>query len=82
MTSKERNRDIKRLGRKIVNYKGSHTQEFEQEIQDEVRRLYRAGGLSSLSTRNLIILWRVNQRFGRPIPMHLFGIHEEIKDLI
>lgn len=73
MTNLELNRDIKRLSNKVKNRTDGSIQ-FEDEIKNELRRLYYADReFTAMNKQSVLILLRLNLRY-RAITLHHFGI--------
>lgn len=74
MTTKELNRDIKRLHKSISNA-DMLDEKIKQEHRKEFMRLYLADKeFSYINAENIKIMLRLNLRY-RFEPLHLFGIY-------
>jgi hypothetical protein len=82
MTSKELNRDVKKLFKKIYSIDSDSVIEHEKELKEEFTRLYYADTtLQSLSRENLLRMMRMNLRL-RAVTLHYFGIGINERDLL
>lgn len=88
MTTKERNRDIKRLAKAIKNFPdtdktGKTAYEFiDGYAKKEFIRLHNAdNSFQSLSNESILLLIGLNRTY-RFIPFHRFGLGIDYKELI
>lgn len=82
MTTAQLNRDIKRLGKSYDKFINDNTLSDDKTVKDEVTRLYYADReFQYMSKKSVLILLRVNLSV-RAIPLHMFGLNVELKNLI
>ena len=79
MTTRELNRDVKRLKNAYLNAVASDDYfKEEPKLAEELRRLYYADtSMRSLSAESLRVMLRLNVRL-RAVPFHQFGLFIEL----